>query len=239
VIEMAGIEKVFEAQEHKTHALSGVDLKIDPGEFVAIRGPRGSGKSTLMSILGLHDAPTAGTYRFNGANVSRLSEAERNRIRTSDIGFLFQTFNLLADLTVFENVEIPLTYRGVSSSERRRRATHALELVGLAHRSRHFASQLSAWQQQRVALARAIVGHPTILLADEPTGSLDTKNAEAFLELLKELHRLGTTICLVTDAARPASFAQRTIHMFDGRIVGPVTPPSFSAADSAIAGPDP
>src|SRR4051812_877002 len=219
LIKLDGVTKVFLTDEVETHALSGIHLDIRQGEYVAIAGPSGCGKSTLLSILGLLDSPTDGAYVLNGRPVQSLSLPERARIRNREIGFIFQSFNLIGDLTVYENVELPLTYRGMRSAERKQRVTGALERVGMAHRSKHLPSQLSGGQQQRVAVARAVCGEPSILLADEPTGNLDSKNGEAVMDLLRELHRAGATICMVTHDARYASHAERTIHLFDGRVV--------------------
>ena len=203
----------------KIQALWHVDLEINQGEFVAIAGPSGCGKSTLLSILGLLDTPTEGKYWLSGHAVESLDRAERARVRNREIGFVFQSFNLIGDLTVFENVELPLTYRGMRAAERKQRVVAALEKVGMAHRVKHLPSQLSGGQQQRVAVARALVGEPSILLADEPTGNLDSKNSEAVMELLHELHQKGATICMVTHDPRFAQSAERTIHLFDGRVV--------------------
>ena len=219
LIHLATVTKVFYTDEVETHALAGVDLEIFKGEYVSIAGPSGCGKSTLLSILGLLDSPTGGKYTLDGKPVEALNLAERARIRNREIGFIFQSFNLIGDLTVFENVELPLTYRGMKSADRKTRVTEALERVGMAHRARHLPSQLSGGQQQRVAVARALVGSPLILLADEPTGNLDSRNGEAVMELLSDLHRSGSTICMVTHDPRFARHADRTIHLFDGRIV--------------------
>lgn len=219
LIQLNKISKVFLTDELETHALEDVDLEICRGEFVAIAGPSGCGKSTLLSILGLLDSPTDGEYTLNSRAVANLDHAERARIRNREVGFIFQSFNLIGDLTVFENVELPLTYRGMAASERRQRVQEALEKVGMAHRAKHFPSQLSGGQQQRVAVARALAGKPSILLADEPTGNLDSKNGEAVMKLLRELHREGATICMVTHDDRFASHARRAIHLFDGRVV--------------------
>jgi putative ABC transport system ATP-binding protein len=219
VIRLEGVTKVFFTDEVETHALSGVHLDIKNGEFVSIAGPSGCGKSTLLSILGLLDSPSNGTYLLNGKPAQNLNLAERARIRNREIGFIFQSFNLIGDLSVFENVELPLTYRGMGAAERKKRVQEALEKVGMAHRMRHFPSQLSGGQQQRVAVARAIVGQPLILLADEPTGNLDSVNGEAVMNLLQELHRNGATICMVTHDPRFARHADRTIRLFDGRVV--------------------
>jgi len=219
LIRLEGIRKVFYTDEIETHALSEVHLKIDQGEYVSIAGPSGCGKSTLLSILGLLDTPTGGTYVLNGNDVSDLDFGQRARIRNREIGFIFQSFNLIGDLTVFENVELPLTYRGMASAERRAAAMAALETVGMAHRVQHYPSQLSGGQQQRVAVARALAGKPSILLADEPTGNLDSKNGDAVMALLGDLHKEGATICMVTHDPRFARHADRQIHLFDGRIV--------------------
>lgn len=219
LIKMEGVKKVFYTDEVETHALSEIHLEIRRGEYISISGPSGCGKSTLLSILGLLDSPTDGTYSLNGKAVANLTAAERTRIRNREIGFIFQAFNLIGDLTVYENVELPLTYRGTGASERKQMVEKALQRVGMAHRMRHYPSQLSGGQQQRVAVARALVGEPSILMADEPTGNLDSKNGEAVMELLRDLHRNGATICMVTHDERYASFAERTIHLFDGRIV--------------------
>jgi putative ABC transport system ATP-binding protein len=219
LIHLEGVTKVFYTDEVETHALSGIHLDIAKGEYVSIAGPSGCGKSTLLSILGLLDTPTGGNYALNSKPVANLSLAERARIRNREVGFIFQSFNLIGDLTVFENVELPLTYRGMKSAERRTRVTEALEKVGMAHRAKHLPSQLSGGQQQRVAVARALVGDPLILLADEPTGNLDSKNGEAVMALLQDLHRAGATICMVTHDQRFARHADRTVHLFDGRIV--------------------
>jgi len=219
LIKLEGLTKVFYTDEVETHALAGVHLQIERGEYVAISGPSGCGKSTLLSILGLLDSPTSGTYVLNERPVQDLDFTQRARIRNREIGFIFQSFNLIGDLTVYENVELPLTYRGVKASERRDRAMKALERVGMGHRARHYPSQLSGGQQQRVAVARALVGQPSILLADEPTGNLDSRNGDAVMELLQELHRAGSTICMVTHDARFARHADRSVHLFDGRVV--------------------
>jgi putative ABC transport system ATP-binding protein len=219
LIHLESIKKVFFTDEVETHALADINLDIRRGEFVAIAGPSGCGKSTLLSILGLLDSPSDGGYTLNGKAVANLDHAERARIRNREVGFIFQSFNLIGDLTVFENVELPLTYRGMASSERKERVDSALEKVGMAHRSKHYPSQLSGGQQQRVAVARALAGRPSILLADEPTGNLDSKNGEAVMQLLMELHREGATICMVTHDDRFAGHAQRAIHLFDGKVV--------------------
>ena len=219
VIRLEGVRKVFLTDEVETHALDNINIEINRGEYVSIAGPSGCGKSTLLSILGLLDTPTEGTYTLNNQTAVSLSLAQRARVRNREVGFIFQSFNLIGDLNVFENVELPLTYRGMRPAERRQRVTAALERVGMAHRAKHLPSQLSGGQQQRVAVARAVCGEPSILLADEPTGNLDSKNGEAVMNLLKELHDSGATICMVTHDARYASHAERTIHLFDGRVV--------------------
>ncbi len=219
LIRLDGVKKVFLTDEVETHALSGIHLDIMPGEYVAIAGPSGCGKSTLLSILGLLDTPTDGAYTLNNKAVANLKMAERSRIRNREIGFIFQAFNLIGDLTVYENVELPLTYRGMASAERKKRVQESLEKVGMAHRMKHYPSQLSGGQQQRVAVARALGGSPSILLADEPTGNLDSRNGEAVMDLLKQLHRDGATICMVTHDPRYAQYADRSIHLFDGRVV--------------------
>jgi putative ABC transport system ATP-binding protein len=219
LIKLDGVKKVFYTDEVETHALDNINMEIRSGEYVAIAGPSGCGKSTLLSILGLLDTPTDGRYTLNGQLVTDLPLSQRARVRNREIGFIFQSFNLIGDLTVYENVELPLTYRGMKSSERKERATAALEKVGMAHRAKHLPSQLSGGQQQRVAVARAVAGSPSILLADEPTGNLDSKNGEAVMELLRELHREGATICMVTHDPRYARHADRSIHLFDGRVV--------------------
>jgi len=219
LIRLEGLTKVFYTDEVETHALSGIHLEIRKGEFVAIAGPSGCGKSTLLSILGLLDSPTQGTYTLAGQPVQSLKFSDRARIRNREIGFIFQSFNLIGDLTVFENVELPLTYRTMKASERKTQVAEALERVGMAHRGKHLPSQLSGGQQQRVAVARALVGRPLILLADEPTGNLDSRNGEAVMDLLRELHRGGATVCMVTHDPRFARFADRTMHLFDGRVV--------------------
>jgi putative ABC transport system ATP-binding protein len=219
LIRLEGVKKVFLTDEVETHALDNINVEINTGEYVSIAGPSGCGKSTLLSILGLLDTPSEGAYLLKGDPVTSLSLTQRARVRNREIGFIFQSFNLIGDLTVYENVELPLTYRGMRSPERRQRVTAALERVGMAHRSKHLPSQLSGGQQQRVAVARAVCGEPSILLADEPTGNLDSKNGEAVMDLLKELHQAGATICMVTHDARYASHAERTIHLFDGRVV--------------------
>ena len=219
LISMRNVSKVFLTEDVETHALSGIDLDIYRGEFVSIGGPSGCGKSTLLAIAGLLDSPTEGEYLLKGRPVEDLSLRERSKLRNREIGFIFQAFNLIGDLTVWENVELPLTYRGMPGAERRTRVDEALAKVDMAHRRNHYSAQLSGGQQQRVAVARALAGGPAILLADEPTGNLDSQNGMAVMELLRELHRDGTTICMVTHDPRFASYAERTIQLFDGRIV--------------------
>ena len=219
VIRLENLSKVFLTDEVETHALMGIELAIKKGEFLSISGPSGCGKSTLLSILGLLDSPTDGSYTLNEKPVDSLSMSERARVRNREIGFIFQAFNLIGDLTVYENVELPLTYRGMPAAERKQRAQAALEKVEMGHRTKHYPSQLSGGQQQRVAVARALAGSPSILLADEPTGNLDSKNGEAVIELLRALHQEGATICMVTHDARYERHADRTIHLFDGRIL--------------------
>ena len=219
LIRLENVSKVYTTDEVETHALQSVHLEVRAGEYIAIAGPSGCGKTTLLSILGLLDTPTSGSYTLNGKPVSGLNAAQRAQIRNREIGFIFQAFNLISDLTVYENVELPLTYRGMSGDERKQRVQEALERVGMSNRVRHFPSQLSGGQQQRVAVARAIVGRPLILLADEPTGNLDSTNGETVMGLLQELHREGATICMVTHDPRYARHAERTIHLFDGQIV--------------------
>jgi len=218
LIQMQGVSKIYFTDEVETHALSAIDLQIRKGEYVAIAGPSGCGKSTLLAILGLLDSPTEGNYLLNGQPVSSLNLSDRSRIRNRDIGFIFQAFNLIGDLTVYENVELPLSYRGVPSAERADKVAKALERVEMAHRAKHFPAQLSGGQQQRVAVARALVGDPLILLADEPTGNLDSKNGDSVMELLRDIHRNGATICMVTHDPRYADHAERTVHLFDGKL---------------------
>ena len=227
LIRLDGVKKVFFTEDVETHALSDVHLEVRQGEYVAIGGPSGCGKTTLLSILGLLDTPSGGKYELAGQDVTTLDAAERARVRNRQIGFVFQAFNLIGDLTVYENVELPLTYRSgdaaLSASERRQRVHAALEKVGMSHRQKHYPAQLSGGQQQRVAVARAVVGDPAILMADEPTGNLDSANGESVMELLQELHRGGATVCMVTHDPRYAQHAQRTIHLFDGRVVEETT----------------
>jgi len=219
LIHLDGVTKVFVTDEVETHALAGIHMGIQKGEYVSISGPSGCGKSTLLAILGLLDTPTDGSYVLNGRPVSGLKMQDRARIRNREIGFIFQAFNLIGDLTVYENVELPLTYRGTPSAERKKLVHEALEKVGMSHRVKHYPSQLSGGQQQRVAVARALVGSPSVLLADEPTGNLDSANGEAVMDLMRELHRNGATIVMVTHDPRYARFADRSIHLFDGRVV--------------------
>jgi putative ABC transport system ATP-binding protein len=219
LIRMEHVNKVFVTDEVETHALSDVHLEINRGDYVSISGPSGCGKSTLLAILGLLDSPSEGSYTLNGRGVESLTAAERARIRNREIGFIFQAFNLIGDLTVYENIELPLSYRGMPPAERKKRVLESLERVQMAHRVKHYPSQLSGGQQQRVAVARALAGDPSILLADEPTGNLDSSNGEAVMELLSELHKNGSTICMVTHDTRYAAIADRTIHLFDGKVV--------------------
>jgi len=233
LIALNDISKVFVTDDVETHALSEITLTIGRGEYVSIAGPSGCGKSTLLSILGLLDTPTRGTYLLNGREVADLPQSERARIRNREIGFIFQSFNLIGDLSVFENVELPLTYRGMSVSERRQRTSDALERVGMAHRAKHLPSQLSGGQQQRVAVARAVAGEPLILLADEPTGNLDSKSGESVMELLSSLHQLGAPICIVTHDPRYARHAERHIYLFDGQLAGE---PTVEPPESPVLG---
>ena len=219
LIHLENVTKVFLTDEVETHALAGINLEIRTGEYVSIAGPSGCGKSTLLSILGLLDSPSHGNYWLNGRQVENLNNAERARIRNREIGFIFQSFNLIGDLTVYENVELPLTYRGMRPAELKQRVNEALDKVGMSHRAKHLPSQLSGGQQQRVAVARALSGSPLILLADEPTGNLDSKNGEAVIELMQNLHKQGATICMVTHDARYSRHADRTVHLFDGQII--------------------
>src|ERR1700681_238346 len=219
LIHLDSVKKVFYTDEVETHALAGIHLEIQRGQYISIAGPSGFGKSTLLSILGLLDTPTDRKYMLNSRSVADLPLAERARVRNREIGFIFQSFNLIGDLTVYENVELPLTYRGMKAAERKQRVEAALERVGMGHRAKHLPSQLSGGQQQRVAVARAVAGEPLILLADEPTGNLDSRSGEAVMDLLRELHRAGATICMVTHDPRYARHADRGIHLFDGRVV--------------------
>jgi putative ABC transport system ATP-binding protein len=219
LLHLSGVNKVFITDEVETHALAGIELDIKRGEYVSISGPSGCGKSTLLAILGLLDTPSSGEYTLNGTQVEKMKLSERARVRNREIGFIFQAFNLIGDLTVYENVELPLTYRSMPSAERKTRVKESLERVGMAHRMKHYPSQLSGGQQQRVAVARALAGQPSILLADEPTGNLDSANGEQVMELLSELHREGATVCMVTHDPRYARCADRSITLFDGRVV--------------------
>jgi putative ABC transport system ATP-binding protein len=218
MIRLEGATKVFYTEDVETHALADVSLEIRKGDYVSISGPSGSGKSTLLSILGLLEPPTDGDYVLQGKSVADLSLRDRSRIRNREIGFIFQSFNLIGDLSVSENVELPLTYRGMSNSERKSRVKDALNRVGMAHRAKHMPNQLSGGQQQRVAVARAVAGEPALLLADEPTGNLDSANGDAVMDLLHELHRDGATVCLVTHSPHYARYADQVVHLFDGRI---------------------
>ncbi len=219
LIRMQGLRKIFFTEEVETHALVGIHLEIHKGEFVAIGGPSGCGKSTLLSIMGLLDSPTEGEYFLSTRPVASLSVTERTRLRNREIGFIFQSYNLIGDLTVYENVELPLTYRSMAGTERKERVQEALEKVDMAHRMKHYPAQLSGGQQQRVAVARSVVGDPLILLADEPTGNLDSKNGKAVMKLLGDLHQSVATICMVTHDPRYAQHADHTVHLFDGQIV--------------------
>jgi putative ABC transport system ATP-binding protein len=228
LIKLDGVGKTFYTDEVETHALSNIHLAIKAGEYLAIAGPSGCGKSTLLAILGLLDSPSKGTYLLKGQPVEGLTLAERARVRNREIGFIFQAFNLIGDLTVYQNVELPLTYRNMPVADRKKRAQEALERVGMSHRMRHFPSQLSGGQQQRVAVARALAGNPSILLADEPTGNLDSTNGEAVMALLQELHRGGSTICMVTHDVRYAKHADRSVHLLDGRVTEAASMPFAS-----------
>jgi putative ABC transport system ATP-binding protein len=230
LIRLENVEKIFYTDDVETHALAGIELEINNGEYVSIAGPSGCGKSTLLSILGLLDSPTEGNYWLNGVSMRELSLAERARIRNREVGFIFQSFNLIGDLTVYQNVELPLTYRGMAAAQRKQNVTEALDKVAMGHRANHVPSQLSGGQQQRVAVARAVAGQPSILLADEPTGNLDSANGEAVMDLLRELHRGGATICMVTHDQRYAQHSDSEIHLLDGRIV------AEHAAKAALAG---
>ena len=237
LIHLDNVSKVFYTDEVETHALDTITLDIFNGEYIAIEGPSGCGKSTLLSILGLLDTPTDGSYTLHDRPVAQLSQAERARTRNREIGFIFQSFNLIGDLSVYENVELPLTYRGMRPSERKDRVTAALEKVEMAHRGKHLPSQLSGGQQQRVAVARAVAGEPSILLADEPTGNLDSKNGEAVMGLLKDLHDEGSTICMVTHDPRYSDYAERKIHLFDGRLTNGSAPESDAPAPLGTSAP--
>src|SRR6476660_9327533 len=231
LIRLDAVSKVFVTDEVETHALQSIHFDVKKGEYLSISGPSGCGKSTLLAILGLLDTPTDGTYYLNGKPVTGLKLSERARIRNREIGFIFQAFNLIGDLTVYENVELPLTYRGMPGAERKKRVHDALERVGMSHRVKHYPSQLSGGQQQRVAVARALAGDPSILLADEPTGNLDSTNGEAVMELLRDLHRSGATICIVTHDERYSRHADRAIHLFDGRVVEETSPTGAATAN--------
>jgi putative ABC transport system ATP-binding protein len=231
LIHLEDVSKLFLADDIETRALEGIHLDVTPGEFLSIEGPSGAGKSTLLSILGLLDSPSAGRYHLGGKPVEQLSTRDRARVRNERIGFIFQSFNLIGDLTVLENVELPLAYRGIPALERRRRAKAALERVSMAHRSRHMPSQLSGGQQQRVAVARAVAGEPLVLLADEPTGNLDSKSGDAVMALLRDLHQGGATLCMVTHNPDYTRYASRSIHLVDGRII------SDSATRAALPAP--
>ena len=231
LIRMEAMQKVFLTDEVETHALASIHMEIKKGEFISIAGPSGCGKSTLLSIMGLLDSPSEGSYWLNGKEVADISLAERTKLRNQEIGFVFQNFNLIGDLTVYENVELPLTYRGMNGGERKQRTHDALEKVGMAHRMSHYPSQLSGGQQQRVAVARALVGSPAILLADEPTGNLDSTNGEAVMKLLHDLHDEGSTICMVTHDSRYAKDADRTVHLFDGQVVDESKDPVMTGND--------
>ena len=220
MIQINNLSKVFRTSEVETVALDHVNLEVNEGEFVAIMGPSGCGKSTLLNILGLLDNPTEGSYKLLGQEVAGLREKERTRVRKGKIGFVFQSFNLIDELNVFENVELPLTYLGMKASERKQRVTDMLRRMNISHRANHFPQQLSGGQQQRVAIARAVVTNPKLILADEPTGNLDSKNGAEVIKLLSELNGEGTTIIMVTHSQHDASFAHRTVHLFDGNIVG-------------------
>src|SRR5947209_3919188 len=219
LLRLEAVTKVFTTDEVETHALAGIHLEINRGDYISISGPSGCGKSTLLAILGLLDTPSDGTYHLNDTPVASLKMRDRARIRTREIGFIFQAFNLIGDLNVYENVELPLTYRDMGAKERRERVEEALLKVGMSHRMKHYPSQLSGGQQQRVAVARAVAGNPSILLADEPTGNLDSTNGESVMNLLRELHAGGATICMVTHDPRYARYADRTFHLFDGQVV--------------------
>lgn len=219
MIKTVNLQKIFRTEEVQTLALTNVNIEVNEGEFVAIMGPSGCGKSTLLNILGLLDNPTAGEYYLNGTEVSRYTESKRTDLRKGVIGFVFQSFNLIDELNVYENVELPLLYMGIPAAERKKRVKDALERMGMMHRVKHFPQQLSGGQQQRTAIARAVVANPKLILADEPTGNLDSKNGREVMELLQELHRDGTTIVMVTHSQHDAGFADRVINLFDGQVV--------------------
>jgi putative ABC transport system ATP-binding protein len=228
IIQLKGLRKVFLTDEVETHALADISMEINQGEYVCIAGPSGCGKSTLLAILGLLESATGGEYILNGKQVAHLQFAEQARIRNREIGFIFQSFNLIGDLTIFDNVELPLKYRGTPEVERKRQVSEALERVGIGHRANHYPSQLSGGQQQRAAVARALAGKPSILLADEPTGNLDSANGEGVMELLSQLHCEGATICMVTHDERFAQMAGRIVQLLDGRQVASVASEVFS-----------
>ncbi|HET7275335.1 MAG TPA: ABC transporter ATP-binding protein [Longimicrobiaceae bacterium] len=234
LIQLEQMSKVFYTEEVETHALNSIHLEIKKGDYVAIAGPSGCGKTTLLSILGLLDSPTSGEYKLAGQPVANLTASQRAHIRNREIGFIFQAFNLIGDLTVYENVELPLTYRNMPAGDRKERVQAALERVGMSHRMRHYPSQLSGGQQQRVAVARAIAGEPSVLLADEPTGNLDSVNGEAVMDLLRELHRGGATICMVTHDPRYEEYADRSIHLFDGQVVEDVSGPKAASMSAEL-----
>ena len=219
MIKTVNLQKVFRTEEVQTLALTDVNIEVNEGEFVAVMGPSGCGKSTLLNILGLLDNPTGGEYYLNGTEVSKFSEAQRTSLRKGVIGFVFQSFNLIDELNVYENIELPLLYMGVPASERKQRIEQAMERMAISHRAKHFPQQLSGGQQQRVAIARAVVANPKLILADEPTGNLDSKNGKEVMDLLKELNREGTTIVMVTHSQHDAGFADRIINLFDGQVV--------------------
>ena len=223
MIKTVNLQKIFKTEEVQTWALNNVNIEVKEGEFVAVMGPSGCGKSTLLNILGLLDNPSGGEYYLNGKEVSKYTEAQRTSLRKGVIGFVFQSFNLIDELNVYENIELPLLYMGIPSAERKRRVETAMERMAITHRSKHFPQQLSGGQQQRVAIARAVVANPKLILADEPTGNLDSKNGKEVMELLNELNKEGTTIIMVTHSQHDASFAHRTVHLFDGSVVASVT----------------
>lgn len=222
MIKAEHLQKIFRTEEVETWAISDISLNIKEGEFVAIMGPSGCGKSTLLNILGLLDSPTGGTYQLNGTEVSKLKEVQRTQLRKGLIGFIFQSFNLIDELTVYENIELPLLYMGIPAGERKKRVEEAMERMAIAHRRKHFPRQLSGGQQQRVAIARAVVARPKLILADEPTGNLDSKNGAEVMELLTQLNREGATVVMVTHSLHDAGYAQNIIHLFDGKVVNDV-----------------